>query len=172
MDDGLKQRLIGAFVLLALAVIFVPVFFDRERIEPVDKTTQIPIAPIVEPVVVEIATPVPEIETAEPAQEMFIPDEEEKVDLKPEAPGLNEQGVPKSWVLQIASFRFQKHAEELRDTLIEGGYAAYTRTVDTKKGNMTRLYVGPKLDKNILIKQKEEIDAKYKVEAILLKFKP
>lgn len=172
MDDGLKQRLIGAFVLLALAVIFVPVFFDRERIEPVDKTTQIPIAPIIEPVSVEMATPPPEVEQAQPAEKMFIPDETQVVDLQPESPGVDEKGIPKSWVLQLASFRFQDRAHELRNTLIKDGYAAYTRNVETKKGKMTRLYVGPKLDKNTLIREKQEIDDKYKLNAMLLKFEP
>ena len=44
-DDGLKQRLIGAVVLLALGVIFLPVLFDRDRIEPIDQETLIPEAP-------------------------------------------------------------------------------------------------------------------------------
>lgn len=47
MDDGLKQRLLGALILLALAVIFIPVLFDRERMEPIDTTSQVPPRPAV-----------------------------------------------------------------------------------------------------------------------------
>lgn len=47
MDDGLKQRLLGALILLALAVIFLPVLFDRERMEPIDTTSQVPPRPTV-----------------------------------------------------------------------------------------------------------------------------
>lgn len=53
MDDGLKQRIIGALVLLAIAIIFVPVFFDQERIVPLDRTTQVPLAPEIEPIEIE-----------------------------------------------------------------------------------------------------------------------
>ncbi len=172
MDDGLKQRLIGAFVLFALAVIFVPVVFDRERIEPVDRKTQIPPAPHVEPVEIERAIAPVVGKQAESAREMFIPDDQKVVDLQPEAPSVDENGVPKSWVLQVASFRFEKHAKQLRDRLIADGYAAYIKNVDTSRGKMTRLYVGPKLDKNVLIRQKKEIEDKHKVSSILLRFEP
>ncbi len=173
MDDGLKQRLIGAFVLLALGVIFIPVLFDRERIEPVDKRTQIPLAPLVESIVIESAVP-PEIEhAAEPATEMFVPDENEVETTKLEVePTFDSNGVPNSWVIQVASFRFEKHAKELRDILIKDEYAAYTRNVSTDRGKMTRLYVGPKFDKNILISQKKEIEKEHKLSVIILKFEP
>ncbi len=172
MDDGLKQRLIGAFVLLALGVIFIPVFFDRERIEPVDKRTQIPPAPYIEPVDIGTAAK-PEVENeAEAPQEMYVPDDREEEPLTPEVLSVNEEGVPNSWVLQIGSFRFEKLAEKLQDKLIADGYASYTRTVQTDRGKMTRLFVGPKLDKNILIRQKKEIEKKHKVSAMLLKFEP
>jgi len=45
MNDGLKQRIIGALVLVALGIIFIPVIFDKERIVPVDRTTQVPPEP-------------------------------------------------------------------------------------------------------------------------------
>lgn len=173
MDDGLKQRLIGAFVLLALGVIFIPVLFDREKIEPVDKRTQIPLAPLVESIVIERAV-APEVEhAAEPAEEMFIPDESEVETTKLEVePTFDSNGVPNSWVVQVASFRVEKHAEELRDILIKDGYAAYLRNVSTERGEMTRLYVGPKFDKNILVGQKKEIEKEHKLSAIILKFTP
>lgn len=172
MDDGLKQRLIGAFVLLALGVIFIPVFFDRERIEPVDKRTQIPPIPHIEPIEIESAV-APEIDSvAEAPREMYIPDDKVEETLEPEPMTVNNDGVPNSWVLQIGSFRFEKHAEKFRDTLISEGYASYTRTVETGKGKMTRVFVGPKLDKTILIQQKKAIEKKHNVSAMLLKFKP
>lgn len=172
MDDGLKQRLIGAFVLLALAVIFVPVMFDRERMVPVDKKTQIPAAPYIEPVTVEEIKP-PEVkEEAEAPEEMYVPDANVVIDEVAEAPSYDDKGVPRGWVLQIASFRFEEHAEQLRDKLLADGYASYTRSVSTDRGKMTRLYVGPKLDKEVLLAQKKEIEAKHKVSAIVLKFEP
>lgn len=174
MDDGLKQRLIGALVLLAIAIIFVPVFFDQERIVPLDRTTQVPLAPEIEPI--EIVPPVAEnteeFEPAVPPETMFVPDEEMEQTDAPEEPKLSDVGVPESWVLQVASYRFEEHAKETRDKLIKEGYSAYTRNVETSKGVMTRLYVGPKLSKATLIEDKKEIDKVYRVDAILLRYEP
>lgn len=172
LNDGLKQRLIGAIVLLALAVIFLPVLFDRERIEPVDKTSQIPAPP--EIVTVNIADPVPPetVGTAPPPDQMYVPDEEKPVELVPEQPGLDATGVPKSWVLQIASYRVDAHAERMRDRLVEEGFSAYTRQSQFEDDTIVRVYVGPKLDKSTLIDAKETIDQSFQVESILLEFKP
>ncbi|MFL0808873.1 MAG: SPOR domain-containing protein [Agarilytica sp.] len=172
MDDGLKQRLIGAFVLFALGVIFIPVIFDRDRIEPVDKRTQIPSAPYIEPVDVNASHSPVVKEIALPAEEIYLPDEAKEVSIEPENHSVTPEGVPNSWVLQTGSFRYIKHAEQFRDTLIKEGYSAYIRTATTEKGKMTRVYVGPKLDKNILIKQKKEIEKKHNTTAMLLKFEP
>lgn len=173
LDDGLKQRLVGAIALLALAVIFLPVLFDRDPIVPVDRTSQIPPPP--EIVTVEIERPEqPDVVDLAPAPEtMYEPTEEDQViELGIEAPGLTAAGVPKSWVLQVASFRDQSHAERLRDKLLDKDYPAYTRKADYKNGSIYRVYVGPKLDKAALSEEKEKIDSQFELESMILEFKP
>lgn len=204
MDDGLKQRLIGAFVLLALAVIFIPVLFDRERMEPVDTRTQIPAAPHIEPVVIETPVPTATVEVVDAVplmektelekagekatknsaakkkvrkketvmEQTYVPDDSVEESREPEPIGVDENGVTKGWVLQVASFKAAEHATAFRDTLIKADYSAYTRTVNTSKGEMTRVYVGPKIEKSILLKQQKDIEKKFKVDTLLLKFKP
>lgn len=63
MDDGLKQRLVGALVLIALGVLFVPLLFNPAE-RRLDQTSQIPAPPaplpmpeIAEPVVPEAIEP-------------------------------------------------------------------------------------------------------------------
>lgn len=172
LDDGLKQRLVGAIALLALAVIFLPVLFDREPIVPVDRDSQIPPPP--EIVTVEVAEPVqPEtIDLAPEPQEMFEPDEEDLALPEPEPPGLQASGVPRSWVLQVASFRDQAHAERLRKKLLDADYSAYTRSASYKNGSIYRVYVGPKLDKSALTAEKARIDQQFELESMILEFKP
>jgi DedD protein len=177
MDDGLKQRLIGAIVLLALAVIFVPVVFDREQLQQVDRTSQIPEAPDIIPVTIPEPQVNRSVESAPPVEELFVPDEEQdraepQVGGKPEQPTLNSAGVPEAWTLQVASYRNAERAEEMRELLIKEGYTAYTRLVQAEQGSMTRLFVGPKLDKSKLIQEQEAIEEKYKVSTLVLKFKP
>ncbi len=172
LDDGLKQRLIGAIILLALGVIFLPVFFDREPIEPVDRTTQIPPAP--EIVTVEINPPeeLKNVDLAPPPDQMYVPNVEQDVPMTEAPIGLDQEGVPKSWVLQVASFQQAELAEALRARLVESDFPAYTRKVTVGGVESVRVLVGPKLDKSALMKNKQEIDNLFKVNAILLEFKP
>lgn len=62
VDKGLLQRVVGALVLLALAVIFVPMLLNREDENPqviMDAPTmpETPAAPVIEPQPVEVPTP-------------------------------------------------------------------------------------------------------------------
>lgn len=177
MDDGLKQRLIGAIVLLALAVIFVPVIFDREQLQPVDRQSQVPPAPDIVPVTIpEPEQTMADVEPAPPVDEIFLPDEASSASEQPapevEQPALNAQGVPNAWTLQVASYSNAERAEEMRELLTDAGYTAYTRVARNAQGEMTRLFVGPKLDKASLQAEQKAIEEKYQVSTLLLQFKP
>lgn len=172
LDDGLKQRLVGAIALLALAVIFLPVLFDRDPIVPVDQTSQIPPPPDI--VTVEVVEPErPEdVDLAPAPQAMYVPDESHRAAPGTEPPGLDPSGVPKSWVLQVASFRDESHAVRLQEKLLAKKFPTYTRKADFKNGAIYRVYVGPKLDKAALSKEKEQIDAQFQLDSMILEFKP
>ena len=58
--DGLKQRIIGALVLVSLAVIFVPMMFDEPHSERESTTIKIP----EEPPFPEVDAPEPELSDA------------------------------------------------------------------------------------------------------------
>lgn len=74
MSDRFKQRLVGALVLVALAVVFLPVLFNLEPRRPLDQTSQIPPAPEVEPVEVDEPRE-PEVTSEPPLHEQaFQPD--------------------------------------------------------------------------------------------------
>ncbi len=197
MDDGLKQRLVGAVVLLALAVIFVPVIFDREQLQPVDRRTQIPIAPEITPVTVPEPEIAADVAPAPPLEEVFVPEEpsaagslvttsleatadvaesdvtdSKAIELDVTEPRLTAEGVPEAWVLQVASFKSAERAQELRDKLIAEGYTAFTQLVQADQGAMTRLFVGPKLDKGRLLEEQATIEEKFQLSTFILKFKP
>ncbi|MGJ8681312.1 SPOR domain-containing protein [Paraglaciecola sp.] len=54
------------------------------------------------------------------------------------------------WVVQLGSFRHQKNVKELLTKLEKGGYRAFSRPVKTSAGNLTKVFVGPDLDKKKL----------------------
>lgn len=54
------------------------------------------------------------------------------------------------WVVQLGSFRHEKNVKELLKRLNDAGYRAYSRPVMTSVGKLTKVFVGPELDKETL----------------------
>ncbi|MFA3789776.1 SPOR domain-containing protein [Aliiglaciecola sp. SL4] len=56
------------------------------------------------------------------------------------------------WVVQLGVFRHQKNVSELLSTLRKAGYQAFSRPVQTSTGELTKVFVGPELNKQKLQK--------------------
>lgn len=175
MSESLKQRIVGAIVLVALAIIIIPLVFDFSGERQVDVSSQIPEMPEIEPVVVAEPVRPENITPAKPDEKMFqfgadAPAEAES--LKAEAPVLSSEGIPVGWVLQIASFKDKAAANELVKKLLADGYRAFLRENKSGKSTVNRVFVGPKVLKEKLVKEKTTIDKKYRVDAMLVRFEP
>lgn len=198
MKDALKQRLVGAIVLAAIGVIFLPGFFKEQQGHQVDTRTQIPAEPSLPQVSFESPRQNPDIQPAPEPETMFIPPEPEPVtevsspeavasassasapapnqtadtaDEVPELP-LGPDGIPEAWVVQVASLSNQEAAARLRDELQAEGHKAYIRRVSTPNGSVTRVFIGPKLSKAEADKVKADVDKRLKVNAMVLRFQP
>ncbi|MEZ5495032.1 MAG: SPOR domain-containing protein [Pseudomonadales bacterium] len=93
----------------------------------------------------------------------------------PSAPGgkLNQHGTPEAWVVQVAALSDQKKVDALVAELKLRGHTVFTRTMSDSKGNkITRVYVGPKLDKAQALKLKQQIDSEQKLQSIVKPFGP
>jgi DedD protein len=188
---------VGACVLIALAVIFLPSFFQKaERVE-IDTRSQIPTSPSIEPIVINKPTK-PESIVVPKASELFQPApqqlsqnvnntentasvvEEPKSATEPSANGvsqgpeidakLNSQGVPVGWVLQVGSFKSKESAEKFVETLTKANDQAYFKSANTSQGQFYRVYIGPIIDKNQAMARQQEIDKIHKVKSQLLRF--
>jgi DedD protein len=85
---------------------------------------------------------------------------------------LNHQGLPDAWVVQVGSFTTKEAANKLRDDLQADGQKAYVRTTTTGSNSISRVYIGPKLDKNQALALKEEMDKRLKVKSMVMRFQP
>ena len=173
VSESLKQRIVGAIVLVALAIIIIPLVFDFSGERQVDVRSQIPSMPGIEPVVVAEPVRPENITPAKPDEEMFqfgVESPVEAESLKAEAPALSSEGSPVGWVLQIASFKDKAAANELVKKLLADGYMAFLREKKSGTGTVNRVFVGPKVLKEKLIKDKTAIDKKYRVDAMLVRF--
>lgn len=176
LSENLKQRIVGGFVLLALALILFALLFDFSDDAQVDTRSQIPDSPEIAPVVVAEPVRPDNIEDATDAESIFQPEISEEAEdttsSVSEPPKLTDDGVAEAWVLQVGSFRDRAKAQLLVEQLLAEGYSAYVREQKDDAGVLSRVFVGPKVLKSKLLEEKAAIDKKYGVNALMLRFDP
>ncbi|WP_167145228.1 SPOR domain-containing protein [Pseudomonas sp. OTU750018] len=196
LDKGLKQRMVGALVLLALAVIFLPMLLSRE-----DESQRVQVdapempaalqAPEVElqPVVVpepqllpdepigadaeqsmESGEPVVAEQPAAPVTPVTPAAEPEPVVAAPSpAPSkLDANSLPISWSVQLASLSSSDGAQKLQKTLRSQGYNAYIRSVD----GMNRVFVGPLIERAEADRLRDQLNRQHKLNGFVVRFQP
>ena len=177
MAAALKNRLVGTVILVAVAVIILPDMLDGKKSSNGDVFVNVPAAPAKKPIVnpepfpeervvasaqrpVEIVNEKQVDEPDSPAQSTPATDSDStaQVNNSPnddlarqtvvEAPEESEQN--NSWVIQLGSFRHQKNVKQLLDKLENAGYRAFSRPIETSSGPLTKVFVGPNLNKREL----------------------
>ena len=226
MNNILKQRLVGALILVALGVVFWPIIFvepdDRsrdvsQRMPPPPVVDTTPIAPPDkaglrdEPVTDaqlesrELEQSIDTIDFAMPADEEAVrvdteqaPSEAKAANPAPEPvaaevakatpeatdpqsrtrseapvkPALDAQGIPVGWILQVASVSDRTKANRLRDELLSLDEKAYIKQVKRGDEILYRIYVGPKFEQAKLDALKPKVDARFKVNSMVVRYVP
>lgn len=186
LDKGLKQRMVGALVLVALAVIFLPMLFSRpdEQRQIVVDAPAMPAMPAmpehaVVPAEVPEPEPIPEppqlpqVEAepvaAEPvpAAAPAVPPPAPSEPAKP-ASHLDANSLPVSWSVQLASLSSRERAVELQQRLRSQGYNAYVRSVD----GMNRVFVGPVIERAEANRLRDQLNRQQKLNGFIVRFQP
>lgn len=198
--DTLKQRVVGAFVIISLAVIFLPMIFDEPRVTQSNVIVPVPPRPAFK--VIEIEKPV------EPKfQELAVDPESNKVVARldevsagpvsaSEVTSVEMQAgkteseaakVPASsikntpsvsylpifknvWMVQLGTFSQSDNAFGLRDQLRKDGFDGHTKQVDLDGKPAIRVFTGPFVDKREAEKIKLQVDKKYKLKSQVIFF--
>ena len=194
LDSGLKQRIVGALVLLALMVIFLPMLLSRQDdlqrvVVDAPAMPQAPVMPQVEldPVSVPQAQllpdePVPmtesEIAAAAPAvvapakpQAAVTPPAATKppvTEVAAPASRLDANGLSVSWSIQLASLSSRTSAESLQNRLRGAGYNAYVRNVE----GMNRVFVGPVIERAEADRLRDQLTRQQKLNGFVVRFQP
>lgn len=176
MDRALKERIIGAAVLVVFVVLVVPVFLDgppqsdeivSERVPLPGQATEGETRTVVldrdrdEPVPVAAAVTEPAAEREEPvAKPEPKPEPEprrepqpktnpEPAPAKPEAqpPAAASASATGMWAVQLGSFTSQENAERLAADLRKQGFAAFLSQLSTDSGQLHRVRIGPQKDR-------------------------
>ncbi len=186
LDKGLKQRIVGALVLVALAVIFLPMLLSRQD-ERASIEVEVPTAPVspgmpetvAPPVDVPVASePVPgDVDQPlplepQPVAEPAVPAQVQPSEpaAAPEAPAsrLDEASLPVSWSVQLASLSSRTGAEALQKTLRSQGYNAYIRQAD----GMNRVFVGPVIERKEADRLRDQLNRQHKLSGFVVRFQP
>lgn len=170
----LKQRIVGAIVLVALGVIFIPMILNREdNVSGISRTnipekpreleqlaTQtMPALPAAPPQpaetrqLVDKQTP-PLPESAEPPEKPAVTATTSSVPtaVVEEKSIPAEAAKPRGWVVQVASFTERSKALHLRDRLRKAKFNCFVESITSKQGTLYRVRVGPVI-------KREEADA-------------
>ena len=194
LDKGLMQRMVGALVLLALAVIFLPMLLSREdelRRVVVDAPgmPQAPVMPQIE--MQPVSVPEPQLLPEEPVPDEFdseavsslsepeqlaaLPAEpvaaapaQVEAAATPPASRLDANSLPVSWSVQLASLSSRSGAETLQKTLRSQGYNAYIRSVD----GMNRVFVGPLIERAEADRLRDQLNRQQKLNGFVVRFRP
>jgi len=201
MDQMLKQRLIGAIVIIALAVIFIPMILEGPDDELSPRTQDMPPPPTID-YQTEVELAVPE-EASEPAESLADTTTEQEVSAIPEPPMSQPEAViveteapakpaepavakpaspaipsrsttsiaPGGWILQVGSFSQQANALSLRDRLKKSGYQASVKDVKAAGGTIHRVLVGPVSDRPSADKLRNKLASEQKLTAMVLENK-
>lgn len=156
-----RHRLVGALVLIALAVILVPLVLDfrAERLQPTG-SDNIPEKPrdfrIEE---------VPLIAPGEPA----VP-AGDAAPAAAQAPAAV-AGKPPAWVVQVGSFSSEDNARVLRDQLRTKGFKAVFIDRDMIGGKpVLRVRIGPEMERSRSEQVRERLSREMKLEGVVVSY--
>ncbi len=157
MKYGLKHRIIGAIIVVSMAVIFLPILLDGgQRPQLSQTTTAIPAAPDKPDIKVKTPTPAEN-------REAIIDDMPKRKNWQS---GLTDRNTLASWTLQSASFKAEPYAIRLRDRLRKAGLRSYVR----QKQAYFVVYSGPYTDPNKAKQIKQRLKKEFSISAIMVSY--
>ena len=199
MNQGAKQRIVGTVVLLALALIFLPVIFDGEGSYQAPVSSRIPDTPIISilpeptqsrPVIIgnvetiepEVAATVSLIEEVtelveEPSVVIATAESVRDVEITESAPvfsrevmQLSDAGLPQGWVVRLGSFSDSENASNLVTRLQDAGYKAYSRVMRSSQEALTGVFVGPWLDRGQVNEYQQKLQEEFSLAGLVVRY--
>jgi DedD protein len=192
---GLKQRLIGAAVLIGIGIIAWSLLFDPSQAGRFSRSSEIPPAPEFEPVQIPRPSPAatpPRIDfearnraqlaaqqaadetPAEPGPDEAAPapDESSAAPPVPAEQVSADQDLPPMWAVQVGSFSDLTNAREFKQRLEEAGYHVIVQRIDGAQGRMTRLIVDPTMTRRSAERLQTRLDADFGTRSVVIRYYP
>lgn len=160
MKYGLKHRIIGAVILVSVAVIVLPIMLDGgQRPALPQTTTPIPAPP-----------PEPELRVAEPADPgASVSSGSASQKREHWQSGLTDEKKLAVWTLQAASYKSEANAAAFRDKLRQKNIRSYTQQ---SGNNYFVVFAGPFADPEGANKVRTLLKKEFGVTALMVRYDP
>ncbi len=77
-----------------------------------------------------------------------------------------------AWVIQLGSFKHKKNVDALVEKLKSQGYVVFTRPIKTRSGYLTKVFVGPELNRQTLEDQLASLEKITQTKGKIAQFQP
>ncbi len=179
-----RYRVTGAIFLASIAIIFLPMLFDGEGLEPTEafNSDAFDLQQAVDTLDFSVAvsgdtSEVPGSKAALDAREALRETIDEEGYLQDNGTRIGEPVLSIEdtstlvWAVQVGSFDQYDNATALRERLLQDGYSAWLSNVRKAGGNRTRVAVGPILLRTDALSMEEELVDRYDgLEALIVGF--
>jgi len=195
----LKKRIVGAIVLVSLAIIFLPMILkDNNHFPDKIKSSNIPPIPTkLKSLRDSVSNPINKPKTKEmpplPKTKVIPLDNKNRHSVnktvekkqalkkvsqnKPKKVKANKvtpskaKKVTQSYALQVGSFSSQRNAIDLKNKLRKKKYHAYIEVIKTSKGIHHRVRVGPYLKYDQIVAIQKKVKRNFKINAKIVNFR-
>ncbi|MCP3852450.1 MAG: hypothetical protein GY694_19795 [Gammaproteobacteria bacterium] len=202
---NIKQRIIGALVLVSLGIIIIPILLNGGADQKQLSGDNIPVIPnshnkVLPKVPKPLVMPAPKAVSAYPERNKAVTQVKTKKPITESTKPITVKNKPatipktsntqqkssikkvskptsakidKAYAIQIASFSKKSNATALQGKLRKKKYKAYIESIQTSKGKLYRLRVGPYLNFDQISAIKNNIEKTFKLKnTVLVKYTP
>lgn len=200
MEAQLKQRIVGGIVIICVLAIFLPILLHKPKTQssaPVSlpiatpatvsqMSLQLPqqTTATASTQSAQVANSTPQEKLAVAEQAVVTPVHTSAAHVKhvakrvarPVPQHINTKilqsavSTPQAWVVQLGSFSEQRHATALVARLRAKGFEAYTRTSHESHGTITRVFVGPEINKAQMQRINTRLDKTFHLSGVVRKY--
>lgn len=195
MEQGLKERLVGAAVLVILAVVFIPMLLDdSEETDLVITETNIPPKPEKMPKTDregEFSSRIIPLESGTQEQQPAGQDTDRSEEVLMAEPVEDETPAEtatddetstviddqpsttvglSAWVVQLGSFESEANAQSLNEKLRKAGYTSFVEPLKQKDATVYRVRVGPELKRSDAQAIRDKLEKSLQLKGIVVSY--
>lgn len=185
MDIALKQRIVGALIVIGGGIVFIPSILEGPVIDSQQLILDVPPRPELTPYKVDparyeqLVTEVDAQIARDQAQE--IPAEADAANKKAENTPTTTQEIAKTsvskpplnpvWTVQLGSFTQIGNAKELETKLQKNKFKAYIKKINTDNGIKYRVFVGPEIRQADAYAVAQQLQKKFGLSGLIVKYR-